>query len=66
MTEEEIIEGVRKNERRRDRCLAFVRELTNIDLKHDLAWRFVDMEDGKVDEEAQQLLAKLRFGYIAL
>ena len=60
VTEEEIIEGIRKNERRRERCIAFIRELTDINMKHDLAWRFVDMEGGKVDTEAQGLLTKLR------
>ena len=60
VTEEEIIEGIRKNERRRERCIAFIRELTDINMKHDLAWRFVDMDGDKVDTEAHELLTKLR------
>ena len=61
VTEDEIVEGITLNERRRDRCLAFIRHINNINLQHPKAWRFIDMTaDKQLDTEAQQLMTSLR------
>ena len=61
VTEDEIVNGITLNERRRDRCLAFIRHVNNINLQHPKAWRFIDMTaDGQLDTEAKQLMTSLR------
>ena len=57
VTEEEIQRaGLLSNENNehRAKCLVFNRHFTNIDLQHNKALRFIDMNDSKeVDEEGQ-------------
>ena len=61
VTEDEIVEGIAQNDRRKDRCLAFIRHINNINLQHPKAWRFIDMTaDKQLDTEAQQLMTSLR------
>ena len=61
VTEDEIVEGIALNEKRQDRCLAFIRHINNINLQHPKAWRFIDMTaDKQLDTEAQQLMTSLR------
>lgn len=42
-----------------DRCLMFVRDIENINLKHKKAWRFIDMDGDEVDQDAQDLMKLL-------
>ena len=61
VTEDEIAEGIALNDKRKDRCLAFIRHINNINLQHPKAWRFIDMTaDKQLDTEAQQLMTSLR------
>ena len=59
MTEEEIENsGVLTDSPYKSSCLAFIRQLNNINYRHEKAWRFVDQhDDGSLDEEAQGWLA---------
>ena len=61
VTDEEIDNGLLQDPKRDEHCLCFVRNLTNINMKHDKAWRFIDkLDTGDVDNVAQSLLSELK------
>ena len=58
MTEEEIEHsGILSDGPHKSKSLVFIRRLNNIDVKDDKARRFIDMDDGSVDNEAQSLIS---------
>lgn len=61
VTEEEIRKGLVNEPKRTDRCLVFMRELENINMKHEKAERFVEKtENHEINTEVDLLLTKLK------
>ena len=55
VNEEEIeASGILTGSPYKPSCLAFIRQLNNINYGHNKTWRFIDQnDDGSLDEEAQ-------------
>ncbi|CAD5116466.1 DgyrCDS5351 [Dimorphilus gyrociliatus] len=61
VTENEIIQGILKNVDDSDNnCLCFYRTLEDVNIDDPLARRFIDVEGGQVDVDAQSLLHDLK------
>ena len=57
VTEEEVLKGLLIDPDPDDHCLCFIRELTDINLNHSKAWRFIDQSDnGEVRDHLQFLV----------
>lgn len=60
VTEEEIYRGLMDDPDPGSHCLAFIRNITDVDLQHKKAWRFVDQNsDGSTNTDAQQRKSSL-------
>ena len=61
VTEREVIRGILKAPNVEDHCLAYVREISNINVTLlRFASKFIDFAARNVDNEAQKLLKALR------
>ena len=63
MTEQEVVRGILTSKDNKSHCLAFIREIKNINVKlFQYSSKFVDINFAakKIDEEAQKMLSSLR------
>ncbi|XP_033756367.1 uncharacterized protein LOC117339097 [Pecten maximus] len=61
VTEVEITSGILKPESVKDKVICYFRSFLDINIKDKLAWRFTDLVDGAVDDEAMELRERLKF-----
>ncbi|XP_076319840.1 NACHT and WD repeat domain-containing protein 2 isoform X1 [Tachypleus tridentatus] len=61
VTEREVINGILNTRNTRSHCLAYVRQINNINMANlRVASQFIDISNRTVDAEAQKLLSNLR------
>lgn len=61
MTEREVINGILNVDNTINHCIAYVRNIQKINMKNlKKVGNFIDLLNGEVDKEAQDLLSDLR------
>ena len=63
MTEQEVVRGILTSKDNTQHCLAFIREITNINIKlfvHSSKFVDINFAAKKIDDEAQKMLSLLR------
>ncbi|XP_060069536.1 uncharacterized protein LOC132549607 [Ylistrum balloti] len=61
VTEVEITSGILQPESVKDKVICYFRSFLDININDKLAWRFTDLIDGAVDDEAMELRERLKF-----
>ena len=53
-------EGLLNAKQPQEHCLCFIRTISDLDIGHPLAWRFIDLtESGEIDMEAKNMVEGL-------
>ncbi|XP_069139951.1 uncharacterized protein [Argopecten irradians] len=61
VTEVEISSGILQPESVKDKVICYFRSFLDINIQDKLAWRYTDLVDGAVDDEAMELRERLKF-----